>query len=440
MPTFLQDLRFGIRLLAKTPGFTAIAALSLALGIGANTTIFTLINAVLLNPLQVEDPSRLVAVWTTDERNTGGFNSFLQTSALNYRDLRDKNDVFAGLAGHQGLALSISGGTGEPQQIFGELVTGDFFNVLGARPLLGRGFLADEDRVPGAKLVAVLSYNLWQRRFGGDASILGRAITLNNQGFTVVAVMPAGFKGTNAIGTPALWVPYMTYPQTATGFLLEGMVSRRALLFNLTGRLKPGVTIQQAEANLKTIAAQLEKEYPNDNKGRSVTLLPLAQATINPAFRNILVIAGQLLMTIVALVLFIACASVANLLLARAAVRQKEIAVRLSLGASRTRLIRQLLTEGTVLAIIGGALGLILAYWAQGLLWSFRPPFLQDDAIDLHPDLRVLVFTGVVAVATGILFGLAPAIQASRPDLAVELKEKTSAQSGSNRLFSLRGL
>src|SRR5438874_9013841 len=253
MATFLQDLKFGLRLLAKTPGFTIIAALSLALGIGANTTIFTLVNAVLLNPLPVEEPSRLIAVWTTDERNTGGFNSFLQTSALNFRDLRDKNAVFSGLAAHQGLALNISSGTGEPQQIFGEIVTGNYFGLLGAKPLIGRGFVADEDQVPGARLVTVLGYNMWQRRFGGDRSIVGRTITLNNQAFTVVGIMPNGFKGVNAIGTPALWVPYMTYPQTTTGFLREGMDSRRALLFNLTGRLKSGVTIEQAAANLRTI-------------------------------------------------------------------------------------------------------------------------------------------------------------------------------------------
>jgi predicted permease len=444
MATFLHDLRFGARLLAKTPGFTAIAALSLALGIGANTTIFTLVNAVLLNPLPVDDPSQLVSIWTTDERNQSSQAAFgfLQTSPLNFRDLRDKNEVFSGITGHVGIPLNITGGTGQPEQVFGEMVTGNYFSVLGARPQIGRGFLPDEDQTPGAKLVAVLGYGEWQKRYGGDPSIVGRTISLNGNAFTVVGVMPKGFKGTNAIGAPALWVPYMTYPQTTTGFFRELAEpnSRRGLVFNMTGRLKPGVSVQQAEANLKTIARQLEQEYPNENRGRSVTLIPLAQATINPGFRDNIVKAGGLLMTIVGLVLLIACANVANLLLARAAARQKEIAVRLSLGAGRGRLIMQLLTEGTLLALIGGAAGLILAYWAQGLLWSFRPPFLAADAIDLHPDTRVLLFTLAVSVATGVIFGLAPAIQASRPDLVVELKEKTGAPAGSNRFFSLRNV
>jgi predicted permease len=440
MSKFLQDLKYGARLLTKSPGFTAVAALSLALGIGANTTIFTLINAVLLNPLPVEDPSQLVTVWTTDERNANPAFGFLQTSPLNYKDYRDKNEVFSGLAAHQGLPLNISGGTGEAQQVFGEIVTGNFFDVLGARPLLGRGFRPDEDQTPGAALVTVLGWGEWQKRYGGDPSIVGRTITLNGQAFTVVGVMPRGFKGTNAIGAPALWVPHMTYPQTTSGFFRENMDSRRALMFNITGRLKPGISVKQAEANLKTIGRQLAQEYPNDNGGRNVALVPLAQATVNPGFRDNIVMAGGLLMTIVGLVLLIACANVANLLLARAAARQKEIAVRLSLGASRSRLIMQLLTEGTLLAVLGGAAGLLLAYWAQGLLWSFRPPFLQADAIDLHPDFRVLLFTIGVSLVTGIVFGLAPAIQASRPDLVVELKEKSSAPTGSNRLFSLRNL
>ena len=196
MTRFLQDLRYGTRLLTRSPGFTFVAVLSLALGIGANTTIFTLINAVLLHPLPVENPAQLVSVWTSDERNAAnGAFGFLQTSPLNYQDYRDQNEVFSGLAAHQGIPLNISGGTGDPQQIFGEIVTGNYFDVLGAKPIIGRGFLPDEDKTPGAALVAVLGYGEWQKRFGGDPSIVGRTITLNGQAFTVVGVMPKGFKG-----------------------------------------------------------------------------------------------------------------------------------------------------------------------------------------------------------------------------------------------------
>src|SRR5262245_14039171 len=286
LAAFARDLKYGARLLVRNWAFTVVAVLSLGLGIGANTTIFTLVNAVLLNPLPVEDPSQLVSVWTTDERNQNGALGFLQVSPTNYTDLRDQNEVFSGLAAHAGLPLNISGGTGEPQQVFGEIVSGNYFGVLGARPLAGRGFLPDEDQTAGAKLVCVLGYGEWQKRFGGDPGIVGRAIDINGQKFTVVGVMPQGFKGTNAIGAPALWVPSMTYPQTATGFTRELVRpdNRRGLMFNVTGRLKPAVAVQQAEANLKTIARQLEQEYPDDNGGRSVTLVPIAQATINPGF------------------------------------------------------------------------------------------------------------------------------------------------------------
>jgi predicted permease len=438
MNAFLQDLRFGARMLVKNPGFTLVAVLSLALGIGANSTIFTIVNAVLLNPLPVKDASTLVAVFTTDERNRGQFFNVMPTSRPNLEDYRAQNGVFSEMAIHNGIPLSFSG-TGEPDQIFGEMVSGNFFDVLGVKPVLGRAFLPDEDKVPGEKLVTVLSHGFWQRRLGGDPAIVGKTITLNSNAFTVVGVAPPGFKGANTINSPALWVPTMAHPQVLTGFLRK-LRLRRALLFNGLGRLKPNVTIAQAEANLKTIAGQLAREYPNENAGRSVSLMPLAQSTINPGFRQNIVKVGALLMTIVGLVLLIACANVANLLLARAATRQREVAVRLSLGASRARLVRQLLTEGLLLALLAGALGLLIAYWAQGALWAARPPGVAADAVDLTPGLRVLGFTALVSVLTAIVFGLAPAWSASRPDLVAELKQRAGGSAGGNRPWSLRNV
>jgi predicted permease len=438
MGTLLHDLKFGVRLLVKNPGFTAVAVSSLALGIGANTTVFTLVNAVLLAPLPVEAPARLVSVFTSYQRNPGQFSSG-PSSRPNLQDYREKNTVFAGLAIHQGLPLAFSG-KGEPAQIFGEIVTGDFFSVLGVEPVLGRAFLPDEDRVPGEKLVTVLSHAFWKERLGGEPDVVGQTVTLNGHAFTVVGVAPPGFKGVSAIGGPALWVPMMAHPQLLTGFFRENIDSRRALLFDAVGRLKLGVTLEQAQSNLWTIGEQLAREYPNDNGGRSVALLPLAQATINPGFRRNVVAAGGLLTTVVALVLLIACANVANLLLARAAVRQREVAIRLSLGASRRRLLRQLLTEGMLLALLAGVLGFLVAYWARSLLWSMRPPGLAADAVDLTPDARVLLFTAGVSLLTGILFGLAPAFAASRPDLAVELKERGAQARGGARVFGLRNL
>ena len=435
-----QDLRYAVRTLVKSPAFTVIVVLTLGLGIGANTAIFSLTDQVLLRLLPVRAPEQLVVLDGPGAFRGRTFNNGTFSYPM-YRDFRDQNTVFDGVLARFPAPLTLIT-NGQAERVDGEIVTGNYFGVLGAKPLVGRVFLPDEDKNPGEKLVCVLGYGEWQKRFGGDSSIVGRTISLNEQQFTVVGVMPKGFKGTNAIGAPALWVPYMTYPQTANGFFLELIRpdSRRGLALNVTGRLKPGVTVPQAEANLKTIARQLEQEYPNENKGRSVTLVPLAQATINPGFRSNLVAAGGLLMTIVGLVLLIACANVANLLLARASARQREIALRLSLGASRGQLIRQLLTEGTMLAVMGGVAGLLLAFWAQGALWSFRPPFLQADAIDIQPDLRVLLFTLGIALTTGLLFGLAPAVQSSRPNLVTELKENPSAPASSRRLFSLRNM
>ena len=430
----VRDLQHAARMLARSPGFTVTAVVTLAIGIAANTTIFSFVYAILLKPLPLGNLPRLVSVYMTDARNPGERG----VSRQNYLDFRDRADTLEALTAEGGTLVNVADGAGEPERVWAELVTGNFFATLGTAPIVGRAFRPDEDRVEGAALVTILSYPFWQKRFGGDPGIVGRTISVNRHPFTVVGVMPATFRGTQQTGGPAMWMPLMTYPVTTTGQTLQGLGSRRYDWLLVTGLLKPDVTVQQADAELKTIARQLEQAFPNDNGGRSVGVRQLGGVlSSDPQRRNIMTSVG-LLMTTVGLVLFIGCANVANLMLARATARQREMAIRQALGASRGRLLRQLLTEGVLLAGVSGLVGLLLARWAQAVMWSFRPQGSGPDDLDLGLNGPVLGFTTLVSLATCVVFGLIPALRASRPDLVRELKGLTGRMSRASRWFDLR--
>jgi predicted permease len=432
METLWQDIRFGFRILFKSPAFTLVAALSLALGIGANTAVFSIINASLLKPMPVEEPGRLVSLFTTDTKNPGNH----PTSHLNYVDYRDQNQVFSGLLAYTFAQVSLTRGeTTEP--VFGLVVSGNYFDVLGVKAAMGRTFMPHEDKTPGAHPVAVLSHGLWQRSFGGDPNLVGKTISLNRHDFTVVGIVPEGFTGTDLGPGPDLWVPMMMHNQTQPGF--DWYDTRRGLFLNLVGRLNPGVSASQAQASLKIFAGQLAQSYPRDNEGRSAKVIPLLQARIDPDGSGQLLLASGVMMAVVALVLLIACANIANLLLARASARRKEIAMRLALGAGRARLIRQLLTESLVLSSVGGVVGFLVAFWAKDLLRSFDPVGGGPNAPPIATlNFRVLGFTLLVSLLSGVIFGLAPALQASKPDLVLTLKGETSAPARRAFGFNLR--
>ena len=431
----IHDLRYAIRLLIKSPGFTAVAVLSLALGIGANTAIFSLINAVLLRPIPVQEPERVAAVFTTDQRNPGN----LPLSHLNYKDLRAQNEVFTDMAAFTFAQVNWSTGR-ESEQVLLQVVSGSYFDVLGAQPAIGRSFLPEEDARPTP--VIVLSQGFWERSLGKDASIVGRTLTLNRTPFTVIGIAPKNFTGTFLGANPAGWVPMSMHDVVQPNF--DFYDERRGLFLFAFGRLRPGMSIEQASANLRTVFGQLEEAFPVDNKGRGAATVPLLDARLNPNGLGgaPVVQLSAILMTVVGIVLLIACANIANLLLARATRRRKEIAVRLALGAERIRLVRQLLTESLVLAIVGAALGTLLAYWLLDALVAadLNLPIPAGEGITI--DGRVLAFTGVLTIVTGILFGLAPAIQSSRPDVVPVLKNE-SVPAGANQrgwrgLVSLR--
>jgi predicted permease len=418
MQTLLQDLRYSLRRLRKSPGFALIAILSLALGIGANTAIFSLVNTVLMRPLpHVEQPEQLTAVYGL----SSGFGDTIW-SYPNYKDVRDRNDVFAGLLAYRFVPMSLSH-QGNNERIWGLIVSGNYFDVLGVKAMLGRTFLPEEDKTRKSHPVAVLGYGTWQKRFASEANIVGKTVLINGNNFTIVGVMPKDFVGTELAYVPEFYVPFaMAEVIEPSNDYLE---CRDCDNIFAIGRLKPDVTRQRAQASLNTVMQQLAKDYPNENEGRSAKLTNVG--LFLPNIRAGVTGFSWVLMAVVGLVLLIACVNLANLLLARATERKKEIAVRLALGASRWRLLRQLLTESVLLSVVGGALGLLFAYWINDFVAKISLPTDVTLTFDLRIDWRVMLFALGASLLTGVLFGLLPALQATRPELVPALKDDASA-------------
>jgi predicted permease len=409
------DLRFAVRSFSKDLTFLAAAVVSLALGIGLNTGIFIFLNAVFLRPFPVADPQRLQSMVSRDMNDI----RFLPNSYTNYLDYRDQNDVFSGMAAFQAIEVSVAGRE-RPEPVVGQLVTGNYFDVKGVKASLGRTFRPEEDRTLGTHPVVVLSHALWERRFESDPGIVGKTVLLNKHAFTVIGVAAKGFKGTGKRTSFQLWIPMMMHRQVFP--MSEHLYDRDWRLFRAVGRLKPGVSPERAESELKVIARRLELAHPKENGGQTVSLVPFMHEALGPNDRYLFVRAGIFLTVVVGLVLLGACANVANLLLARAAGRRQEIATRISLGAGRLRILRQLLTESMLLALVAGVLGLLVAYWSRNLLISFKNPFFSPESLDAPLDSRVLCYALFISLITGVIFGLAPALQTSSMRPASVLK------------------
>ncbi len=437
----LRDVRYSLRRMAKSPGFTGIAILSLALGIGANTAIFSLVNAVLLSGLPVRAPQELVEIYTSEPGTPD--NPGYPYSVSTYPDLvdlREQTDVFSGVAGYEAFFSRLETET-TTEPIWGECVSWNLFSTLGLDPELGRFFVSEEGQTPGTHPVVVLGFDFWKKRYGGDPSIVGGTIRLGGRQYTVVGVAPEEVQGFTAPGfNMDMFVPMMMSDALNFEGTSNHLSERTSRSTFIKARLAPGVTVDRARAALATLSTRQREAYPDAWEGREFNLLPTAEVAIHPLVDPYVTALAVLLMTVVGLVLLVACTNLAGFLLARASDRKKEIALRLAMGATRWSLIRQLLTETVVLGVMGGLAGLLVANWALQALMAFQPPIAIPINLDVGLDGTVLLFTLGVAAAAGLFFGLAPALQSTKPDVAPTLKDVSGGLSGAQKRFSLRNI
>ena len=430
MDTLLNDLRYGVKMLWKSKGLTFVAIVSLAVGIGANSAIFSIVNSLLLRPRPVANPEQLVQLYVGHKDHP-----YETTSYPSYLDFRQRNEVFTGLAAY-GIEQFKLGGANQVEQIWGEIVSGNYFDVLGVQAYRGRTFLPEEDAVPNRNPVVVISHGLWQRRFNSDPALVGQTVTLEGQAFTVVGIAPPQYTGMMRGLSSEIWVPAMMTPLLDPSGSDARLTSRLSRWATLIGRLKPDATIEQARARFDLITKEMQAAYPEEwreQRGSSmreyfVSVVPENETRVHPQMTVEVYAGAVLLFVIVNLVLAIACMNLASMLLARAVTRRSEIAVRLALGASRRRIIRQLLTESLLLSSIAGIAGILLAIWLLHLLMAFMPALPEGIriALDLQLDWHVVVYTIAVSTFTGLVFGFAPALQSSRADVSTVLKDDSS--------------